>query len=87
MATAQETTADTPLVSVVLPTHNRVDLLRRAVESVFRQSATDFELIIVNDAYKTAPRLISRRSKRGTLDCDSCISGRQWAARARETRV
>ncbi len=50
VATAQRTTPDAPLVSVVLPTHNRVDLLERAVESVFRQSVTDFELIIVNDA-------------------------------------
>jgi glycosyltransferase involved in cell wall biosynthesis len=39
-----------PLVSVVLPTHNRVNLLKRAVESVFSQSVTDFELIIVDDA-------------------------------------
>jgi glycosyltransferase involved in cell wall biosynthesis len=50
VATAHGTIADAPLVSVVLPTHNRVDLLKRAVESVFRQSATDFELIIVDDA-------------------------------------
>lgn len=50
MATAQEMLPDAPLVSVVLPTHNRVDLLKRAIESVLRQSATNFELIIVDDA-------------------------------------
>jgi glycosyltransferase involved in cell wall biosynthesis len=50
VATAQGTIPNGPLVSVVLPTRNRVDLLERAVESVLRQSLTDFELIIVDDA-------------------------------------
>ncbi|MES2908707.1 MAG: glycosyltransferase [Pseudomonadota bacterium] len=38
-----------PLVSVYMPTHNRLALLRRAVSSVLAQSMTDLELIIVND--------------------------------------
>jgi glycosyltransferase involved in cell wall biosynthesis len=39
-----------PLVSVVLPTYNRADLLRRAIDSVLRQRFSDFELIVVDDA-------------------------------------
>jgi len=39
-----------PLVSVVLPTRNRVGNLGRAVQSVFQQSVPDWELIIVDDA-------------------------------------
>ena len=39
-----------PLISVVLPTHNRSDLLRRAVQSVLKQSLPDLELIVVDDA-------------------------------------
>ena len=39
-----------PKVSVVLPTHNRGHLLRRAIESVLRQTYEDFELIVVDDA-------------------------------------
>lgn len=39
-----------PLVSVVLPTRNRVELLRRAVESVRAQSEQSLELIVVDDA-------------------------------------
>ena len=38
-----------PLVSIIMPTHNRSLLLRRAVSSVLEQTFTDFELIIVDD--------------------------------------
>ena len=38
-----------PLVSVVIPTYNRPDLLREALASVFAQSVTNYEVIVVND--------------------------------------
>ena len=38
-----------PLVSVILPTYNRANLLTRAVQSVLDQSYKDLELIIVDD--------------------------------------
>lgn len=37
------------LVSVVIPTHNRVDLLPRAIESVLKQTYDNFEIIVVSD--------------------------------------
>ena len=36
-------------VSVIIVTHNRSGLLRRAIESVFSQTYKDFEVIIVDD--------------------------------------
>ena len=37
-------------VSVVLPTYNREHCIGRAIESVLRQTAKDYELIVVDDA-------------------------------------
>ncbi len=38
-----------PLVSVVIPTYNRSDVLTRAINSVLMQDFKDYELIIVDD--------------------------------------
>lgn len=38
-----------PLLSVIIPYHNQGEYLIEALESVWRQTFTDFELIIVND--------------------------------------
>ena len=38
-----------PLVSVVMPTYNRADLLPRSIESILSQTYPNFEFIIVDD--------------------------------------
>lgn len=38
-----------PFVSVIIPTYNRLELLKETVHSVRRQTFRDFELIVVND--------------------------------------
>lgn len=45
----QENKSIPPLVSVVIPTYNRERVIGRAIESVLRQTFSDFELIIVDD--------------------------------------
>jgi glycosyltransferase involved in cell wall biosynthesis len=39
----------TPLVSVIIPTFNRLDLLKRAIASIQEQSYQHWELIVVDD--------------------------------------
>src|SRR3989338_8758264 len=54
----------TPLVSVILPTYNRDKTIAKAIESVWRQSYKNLELIIVNDASKDATaKLVSSLAK------------------------
>ncbi|SFM93127.1 Glycosyltransferase involved in cell wall bisynthesis [Formivibrio citricus] len=44
------------LFSIVLPTHNRAELLQRAVNSVLGQKFRDFELVIVDDGSSDGTR-------------------------------
>jgi GT2 family glycosyltransferase len=38
-----------PVFSVIIPTHNRLELLLKAVDSVMQQSFRDYEIIVVDD--------------------------------------
>lgn len=49
MAPASAGRSGGPLVSIVLPTYNRADLLEDVVANIQRQTLTDWELILVDD--------------------------------------
>jgi FkbM family methyltransferase len=59
---AQAVPATLPLVSVIIPTHNRASLLREAVSSVFAQEGRgdlfDLEVIVIDDASSDATSAI-----------------------------
>ena len=38
-----------PKVSVIMPTFNRLDLLKKSLDSILNQSYTNYELIIIDD--------------------------------------
>lgn len=54
----------TPLFSVIIPTHDRLELLKKAVQSVRQQSFPDFEIIVVDDGSKdgTSDWLVANES-------------------------
>jgi len=42
-----------PIVSVIIPTHNRNNLLKRTIQSVFDQTFKDYEIVVIDDTWET----------------------------------
>jgi GT2 family glycosyltransferase len=56
-----------PLVSVIVPTHDRPALLRTALESILAQTLRDFEIIVVNDAGADVQHVIDGLDHEGRI--------------------
>lgn len=48
-----------PIVSVIIPTHNRPELLQKAINSVLKQTYKSFEILVINDAGEDVAGLIN----------------------------
>ncbi len=77
-----------PKVSVIIPTKDRLELLKRSVASVLHQTFANFELYIVNDGSSDGTaqflsELCIRDSRVKTLDCERSVG----AARARNLAI
>lgn len=57
-----------PLVSVIVPTCNRPELLDRCLRSICAQSYPNVEIIVVNDAGFTVEHIIERNNAKGNIN-------------------
>ncbi len=65
--TADGATPNDPVVSVILPTYDRPEWLRRAVSSALAQTFGDIELIVVNDGGAPVDALLSELDPHGRV--------------------
>ena len=56
-----------PLVSVIIPTKDRPEMLAQAIQSVLNQTFTELEIIVVNDGGVDVQSVISRLNTRGNI--------------------
>ena len=66
-ASPSEPERSQPTVSVVVPTYNRPEMLREAVESILTQTFRDFEIIVVNDGGEDVESMLSSLNHEGKI--------------------
>jgi hypothetical protein len=67
--------SSSPRVSVILPTHNRPDLLREALTSLRDQTFTNWEAVVVDDASNPAVALKPKDTRTRILRHDTAQGG------------
>jgi GT2 family glycosyltransferase/MoaA/NifB/PqqE/SkfB family radical SAM enzyme len=58
---------DTPLVSVIVPTHNRPEMLVHTIRSILNQTYGNIEIILVNDAGTDVENIVAYLNKKGII--------------------
>lgn len=56
-----------PIVSVIVPTYNRTDMLAETLKSILNQTYQDFEIIVVNDAGVDVSHVIENYNQSGKI--------------------
>lgn len=56
-----------PLVSVIVPTHNRPELLGRTLQSILNQTYPHYEILVVNDAGAPVEGIVSAMNTKNTI--------------------
>ena len=56
-----------PMVSVIVPTYNRPEMLKEALMSILSQTYQDFEIIVVNDAGEDVKEVIDSLNSEGKI--------------------
>ena len=69
-----------PKVSVIIPTYNRSNFLRAAVQSVLNQTFTDFDIVIVDDASEDDTQAVVASFSDDRIKCIRHPLNRQIAA-------
>jgi len=75
-----------PLVSVIVPTHNRPERLAEALKSILEQSYQNLEIIVINDAGADVENIISYLNQRKNITYIKHSQNRGLAA-ARNTGI
>lgn len=70
-----------PTVSVIVPTYNRPDRLRQALDSLNRQKFQDFEVIVVNDGTASVEAVVAESDAIGRMTVVNHDHNRGLAAR------
>ncbi len=70
-----------PTVSVIIPTYNRSNLVKEAIESVLQQSFTDFEVIVVDDGSTDDTHSVVQQISNGRIRYHYKDNGGQSSAR------
>jgi len=58
-----------PMVSVIVPTLNRPDMLKRAVQSILSQTYPNFEIIVINDGGDDVAQTLNPLNTRNNIRC------------------
>jgi glycosyltransferase involved in cell wall biosynthesis/radical SAM superfamily enzyme YgiQ (UPF0313 family) len=76
----------TPLVSVIVPTHNRQEMLATAISSILSQTMRSFEIIVINDAGTDVLPVLQKFEGKGNIRYIAHETNRGLAA-ARNTGI